>query len=189
MHIWIDIDNHKHVPFIKALVTELKEKGHNVTVTAEDRAEIKQAINKFSLETKLIVSTFSIFGMFEEQIIIIRAHLLSDYIKDKNITLAFSLGSRPIPRVCLELKIPIISLLEDYKQKIHWIYHTLYNSFFLISDTIPDSLMIEQGYDINLIAKYKGNSRLENLEHDIKAIKNIIDQMSYLSGKMNIAQA
>lgn len=189
MHIWIDIDNHKHVPLVKALVIELKERGHEVTVTAEDKYEIKQALQQSALSAKHIGSVFSVFGFFEKQLVIIRSVLLVNHLQKKKINIAFSLGSRPMAYTCNNTSTPIILFIQDYKQKVHWIHIALNNSFFMFSDNTPDSLILEHGYALEWIVKYQGNLQLESTTHEIKTIKSIANQIEHSSRKMNPSKA
>lgn len=181
MHIWIDIDNPKHTPFYKALISELKEKGHLVTVTAENTNEIKKALNEHSLDTKLIGVSFSIFGLFEESFHLFRAALISSHIKEKNIDVAFSCGSYPMLYECSSTNLPIILFIDNTEEKLHNFYFGLEKSFFMISDTIPTQSLIDKGAESNKIARYKGSIKKDDKNPDLKAIKEIASKIEFLS--------
>ena len=180
MNIWLDIDNSKHIPFLKSLITELKQRGHAVTVTAENNKSIKQALGEHNLNAKVTGFTFSVFGLFEEQSYLFRTALVSDYIKKRNINIAFSLGSIPMLYECSSSNMPIILFIENTSEKIHQFYQVLEKCFLLISETIPEQLLVDKGFEVNKIIHYKGNIKKDDLNPDPKAIKEIADKIEFL---------
>ncbi|MGZ3612328.1 MAG: DUF354 domain-containing protein [Syntrophales bacterium] len=38
--IWIDLDNSPHVPFFRAIIRQLKNRGYSVLITARDRFQV-----------------------------------------------------------------------------------------------------------------------------------------------------
>lgn len=172
------MDNPKHVPFFKAVISELKERGHIVTVTCT------KSLNKISesnnINAKAIGSIVSFFGLFLEFSHFTRAMFLMDYVKIRNIDIAFSLGSKSVFYTCIQTNMPIILLLENIEKRPHRFYFVLEKGFFIIPEDVHDQTLIEKGYDLKKIAKYKGDIDLEN--SDIKSIKDIANQIEFLSG-------
>lgn len=181
MHVWIDINNPKYIAFYKALVNELKERRHTVTVTAENTNDIKKALNEHSLDAKLIGVSFSIFGLFEESFHLFRTALVSSHIKGRNIDVAFSLGSYPMLYECSSTNLPIILFVDNVEEKIHNFYFGLEKSFFMISDSIPTQSLIDKGAESNKIARYKGSIKKDDKNPDPKAIKEIASKIEFLS--------
>ena len=180
MHIWIDIDNPRPVPFLKAIINELKERGVTVTTTAQNSNPIKTALIENNLNAKVTGYIFSLFGLFLEQMNLIRTVFLLNYIKNRNIDAAFSFGSKPVLYACINRNIPLILFLDNYEQKPHHLHFALEKSFFIISENIQEQKLIEKGYDLKKIARYKGSIQKEDLNPDLKVIKEITDKIEFL---------
>ena len=180
MHIWLDIDNFKHIPFYKTLIAELKERGHTVTITAQNSREIKNALSQYQISAKVTGRIFSFFGMFFEQLNLIRSVLLLDYIKLRKIDIAFSLGSLPMLYTCVDADLPSILFLESYENKPHQLYLGLLKSYFILSDSFHDQLLIEHGYNSEKFRKYKGQIKKDDSNPDLKTIKEKVNQIEFL---------
>lgn len=181
MHLWIDIDNPKHVPFFKALITELKMRGHGVIVTAENSGGVKEAIKEHNIDAKVIGKVFSVFGILKEPTTLIRTVLICDYLKSRNITAAFSIGSNILIYACSNINIPLILFLGTFKHMPNKLHFGLEKCFFLVSENIPEQNLIDKGFDIKTIAKFKGNIELEDRNPDIKAINDLVSKIEFLS--------
>ena len=155
MQIWIDIDNEKHIPFYKALITELNKRGHQVTVTALDTKEIKAVLKEYKINAKVIGKIFSLFGLFEKFSEISRAILLKSYITPRRINLALSLGSKAMLTTCVSLDLPLVILLYNQAQKIHKYHFVFKKSYYIISDVIPEELFVKYFITPERIRKYK----------------------------------
>lgn len=177
MHFWIDIDNSNDVPLIKALIVELKERGHAVTVTAQNSKEIKKTLEENNLNAKVIGMIFSIFGLFKEQLQLLRTAFLLDYLKQRKVDVAFSTGSKPMLYACIDQVLPIITLVKDKKYKPNEYSLALEKSFFIVSDSLHDQELIEKGFDLNKIAKY--NEKLF-LNQDLKLTKDLANKIELL---------
>ena len=180
MHIWIDIDNSKHILFAKAIITELRSRGHNVTVTAEDNDKIKKELEKNNTSASFIGAIVWFFGLFKEEIIMIRALNLKTYLKPRDIDVAFSFGSISAPYTCIDMNLPIILFLEDLEQKPNIIHFALERSFFIITENIPEQIILEKGYDLSKVGRYKGNTKKDDEKPDPKSIKEIVNKIEYL---------
>ena len=181
MHIWIDIDNVKHVVFFKALIAELNNRGHQVTVTALDKKEIKEALEEHKINAKVIGKIFSVFGLFEEFFQMYRAALLKRYVFLRNINLGFSLGSRSMLTTCAYLKLPLAILLYHPMQKIHEYHFGFKKSYYIISDAIPEELITKYLISSKRIRKYTGASDKEApyiIHQHLVEICNHLDNLS-----------
>ena len=181
MHIWIDIDNAKHVCFFKSLIAELNNRGHQVTVTAQDEKEVKEAFKKYQIEVKIIGKIFSVFGLFEKFFQMYRTALLKKYVFLRDVNLAFSLGSRSMLTTCAYLELPLVILLYHPMQKIH-IYHFGYKkSYYIISDAISEELITNYCISSKRIRNYKGvgdNEVPNSIYQDLVEICNHLDSLS-----------
>lgn len=176
MHVWMDIDKKEDVPFFNSLINELRERGHSVIVTAPG------FINTNTINSQKIGYLFSFFGLSLEPLYYIRAVFLMDYIKDRKFDIAFSLGSKSMLYSSIQTNLPIILYLQDYEKRPHNLYFALDKSFFIISDSIPDQHLIEKGYNIDKVARYKGT--IDKNNPDPKIIKEISNQIEALSQRL-----
>lgn len=180
MHLWIDIDNYQFIPFLKELINELKERGHDITLTALNSPSIKDTLKNNSLEAKVIGNIFSFFGLFQRESALFRSALLANYIKERNVDTAFSLGSESMMYTCSNESIPTILLMDFFNQKPHPFYFLLENCTYLIPENISDKEMIEKRINLQRVAKFKGNIHIEGKNHDL-VIKELVNKIEYLS--------
>ena len=185
MHLWIDIDNPNHIPFIHALVNELKSRSHSISLTSVNSSSIPETLEENKLDIKKIGQVFSFFGLLMEPTTMFRAILLSKYIENRNIDIAFSLGSKSMLYSSAQLELPIILFLTSLKEKPHIFYFIMNKSSFLVSENIPDQMLIDKGYDLNKLVKFKGNVTAEDINVDLKVIKDIANKIEFLSGKLH----
>lgn len=165
MHCWIDVDNPKHVPLVSEVTKELKERGHGVTVTSPRSGVIKKELEVHGLNAKQIGFVFSFWGLLLRQSNVFRTALISDYIKIRNIDIAFSLGSKALLYMCVSSNIPMILLVENIQEKLDALYMGHEKCFFIFQSEIPDQHIIEKGLDLNKVEKAK------------KGVKEIVDKI------------
>ena len=179
MHVWIDIDDEKYVPLLSALISELKLKGHEVTITALNKKEIQKGIHDCDINAKVVGKIFSFLGLFKDDSNMLRAALLLDYIKDKHIHIAFSFGSTPLLYSCADKDLPIVLFLPDVEKRPHYIHFALGKCFFLTPDYVTDKKLEEMKIDPIKVRKYKVSNGIENLSSDINVIKEIVEKIEY----------
>ena len=180
MHIWIDIDKKEHIPFLKAIIYELKERGHNVTITCPKSKEIIKLLENNKINARTISRIISFFGILLEPSNYIRAVLLLDYIKNRNINIAFSLGSVSQLHTILQTDIPIVLPVSNYEKRPNNLYFAYSKCFFMVPEDIPEQSLIEKGYDLKKIARYKSPIENASLENDAKFVKEIVNQIELL---------
>lgn len=181
MNIWIDIDNPKHVVFYKAIITELKTRGHSVTITAQNSNLIKTTLKENQINAKITGSIFSFFGLLLEPLHSLRFFLLSEYIKDRKIDIAFSLGSKPMFYNCVSKNIPMILLLESLDKLPDKIYLAVEKMFFIIPEKVHDQTLIEARFDLKKVIKCKGSVKLEDYNFDPNIIKELVNKIEFCS--------
>ena len=183
MNIWIDIDDLKTIPLIKALINELQIRGHQITLTAEDRKIIRSEIQNYGLNAEFIGKTFSLFQEFSSSF---RAALLVNYINKKNIDIAFSLGATPICHACSSLNLTIILLHSSSSEKFNKAYFILYNIIFLLHESVSTTYLIEKGYSTNNIMFFKNNLKKDALSHNERTIIEIATKLESACGTKDI---
>ena len=181
MHIWIDIDKAYEVPLIKALSQEILSRGHFLYITAQNSSNIIKALGENNLNAEIIGGYISFFGIFSHWSNLFRASLLSAYIENQKIDIAFSLGSTPMVYSSTNQEISIILLIESYNEKANWLFFQLEKSYFLIPELVSEEQFLEKGININRIAKYTGVIQKNNPDPSLKAIKDIANKIEALS--------
>ena len=181
MHIWIDIEKIEHVPFISAVVNELKVRGHVVILTAPKSKKLSKVLENFNLTVHHIGKIISFFGLFLEFSTYMRTVIVLNYLKGRNINVAFSCGSKIMFLSCVDSGLPAILFVEDYKNRACKDFFLLKYGFFILPDSIQDQNLIEAGFDLHLVAKYKGTIQLKNQSHDLKTVKEIVNKIEFLS--------
>ena len=181
MNIWLDIDNPKYIPFYKALIDALKEKKHTVTITAQNSKDIKKTLKQYGINAKIIGIIFSVFGLFLEQVILLRTALLSNYIGNRPVDIAFSLGSEPILFTCVNDKLPIVSFLENVEEKVHPLSHALEKSFFIFPDSVPEQMLVDKKFDLDKVARCKEKIKKDDLNPDIQSINEVINKIEFFA--------
>ena len=92
--IWFDLDNSPHVQLFKPIFLKLNERKIKYCVTARDFAQTKSLLKLHKIPHKLIGKHGGKSKIKKIINLIQRTIQLSKYIKNKNITLAVSHGSR-----------------------------------------------------------------------------------------------
>lgn len=186
MNIWIDIDKVELIPFYKLLINELEGRGHKVIVTAEDNLTIKIRTKEENINADYIGNVFSFFGFFLQKSIILRSSLLIARIHNEKINIAFSFGSKSMLFAAINLNLNLILFADDFKEKISQIHFALENIYFIIPDVASEQPLIEKGFDLKKIAKFKGSIQKDALNSNSKAIKDIVNKIELFSSHQDI---
>ena len=181
MHIWIDIDKAKHIPLLKALINELKSRGHIITITAENKKEIKIALKQYQIDAKIIGSVFSIFGIFLDFSNSLRCALLMNYIKEKeSVDIVFSNGSIPLLSASFNKDLPMILLIMNIKEKFNNLHIGHTKCFFLLPDNISPDELKAAFYDTDRVFSFSSILLNSDIEQNSKFIKEITNKIEYL---------
>lgn len=186
MNIWIDIDKVELIPFYKLLINELEGRGHKVIVTAEDTSAIRKSVSEQNINADFIGNTFSFFGFFLQKSIILRSSLLIARIHNEKINIAFSFGAKSTLFAAININLNLILFADDFKEKISQIHFALENIYFIIPDSASEQPLIEKGFDLKKIAKFKGNIQKDSLNPNPKAIKDIVNKIELFSSHQDI---
>ncbi|GEM_PF-5187643 len=138
------------------------------------------------MQAKIIGQKDSLFGLFREQIDILRYTELADYIKGFKIIIAFSLGSKSMLATCTNLNIPIVLFLENHKDKIGWIHYALEKSYFIVQDTVTEQQILKQDINPKKIAKINQAIKLKGASFSTRSIKEITGKIELFSSFRDI---
>jgi predicted glycosyltransferase len=113
-NIWIDLDNSPHVPFFAPVITELKERGYSIALTARDCFQVRELADLFHLNYKLVGRHQGKSKIRKVLGLCLRGlQLIPTAVREKP-QLAISHGSRSQLIVCAGLRIPSL-LIADYE--------------------------------------------------------------------------
>lgn len=133
--IWIDLDNSPHVPLFVPIIEHYRTRGVEVIVTARDHAQTIELLDLAGLKgTYFVVGRHYGKNKIKKLVGTFRRAIDLSFVKDADICVAVSHGSRAMALSALGLKIPVISMY-DYE-------FTETNFFRVMSDVIiiPDAL-------------------------------------------------
>lgn len=152
--IWFDIDNTPHVPVFRFIFKELDKKSVEYIITARDFAQTEELLNLYGIHYLLLGEHGGKNKIKKIFNLINRAQKLNKSLKDKNIELAISHGSRSQLIVSKLSRIPSIVML-DYEFTEHFIFNS-FADFILIPKFIPDERLKENGFNLRKIIRYNG---------------------------------
>jgi hypothetical protein len=116
--IWIDLDNTPHVPFFEPIVRRLRERGHEVVLTARDAYNVRELLGLSQLKAAVIGRhlgknrAMKLAGTFE------RAARLAAWASSCKPSLAVSHGSRAQMLAAKVLRVKSV-VIADYEHVAH----------------------------------------------------------------------
>jgi len=112
MRIWIDIDNAPHVHIMAPIIKELKDRGHNILITARDYGQTVELLRMKNISHKLIGRHPGKSFILKILFLIFRMFHLFCWALDKRIDLALSHGSRSLILPARFLGITVITMYD-----------------------------------------------------------------------------
>ena len=156
LRIWIDITNTPHVLIFRPIIKALKERGHEVFVTAREFAQTTQLLERFGIEHTLMGKHQGkeiyrkIYGLIN------RTSRLIGYAAGKKFNLAVSHGSNDCALASFFLRIPHVTMFDyEFAKAMHNI-NLRVSSKVLIPDLIPSEPLYAYGGTDEKIDKYPG---------------------------------
>ena len=111
-----------------------------------------------------------------------RSASITDFLKDKNIDIVFSLGSKIMFYVCLDQNLPLAILQNELQQdKTITGYR---KCFCLVPENIPEQKLIESGFNMARVIRYKGMFNKEGQDFDLRTINELTGKLEFLSKHM-----
>ncbi len=152
--IWFDFDNSPHVPIFKPILNGLKERGIEYIVTARDYAQTKSLLELWEIEHTMIGVHGGKSKFRKITNLISRANQLKKFTEGKNVSAAFSHGSRTQVIAARRLGIPSYVML-DYEYTEKYIFNR-FGTKLLVPDLIPDERLAGAGFNLNKVIRYPG---------------------------------
>lgn len=112
MRIWVDIDNAPHVNIMNPIIKELRNRGHEILITARDYGQTVELLKMKNIPYRLIGKHPGKSFTFKILYLVIRMFQLYFWALDKRIDLALSHGSRSLVLPARLLGIPLITMYD-----------------------------------------------------------------------------
>jgi predicted glycosyltransferase len=152
--IWFDLDNSPHVPLFRPMFKELEERNIKFFITAGEYAQTIDLLKLWNIDFELIGKHGGRNKFKKISNLVYRASQLSRCIRDKDIKLAVSHGSRS---QLLSAKINGIEsiLMMDYEYTERRIFNLL-STYLLIPKIIPDERLESARINLSKVIRYNG---------------------------------
>ena len=145
--IWIDLDNSPHVPFFRPILEELRNKGHDVFVTARDAYQVPELLKYYGVSAQLIGRHHGKHKLLKALGTCTRAVALAANVRKFRPDISVCHGSRGCLLASALLGIPNVTLIDyEFTQKIPAIRPTwLIVPSVLVTDelTFAGSIVLE----------------------------------------------
>lgn len=152
--MWFDLDNSPHVPLFRPILSELSDRQQDYIVTSRDHAQTEALLKLWMIPHVVIgrhggkEKIMKIFNLLH------RSLQLMKFSKGLSIKLAISHGSRTHLVASRLLGIPYI-WMQDYEYQEKSIANRL-ATYILLPSYIPDQRVLESGYDLRKVVRYRG---------------------------------
>lgn len=154
MNIWIDIENLPNVLFFKPIIRELEQRGHRVSVTARDYAQLLDLLRLYSIDYVRIGRHYGKNKLMKMIGGGIRSFRLLAWSINKRIGIAVGFGSRSLAFACFVRRIPNVTAY-DYEYVSIYLLNKWVNKI-MIPDAIPREFIVKHGAARNKIVQFAG---------------------------------
>ena len=152
--IWFDLDNSPHVPLFRPIIKLLEKQGISRKVTARDFAQTKELLEFWNIDHLLIGEHAGSNKLRKVVNLWHRSSQLKDLMRNDDIGLAVSHGSRSQVLAAKRMGIRSLVML-DYEYTEHTIFNAL-ATYILMPSFIPDSRLRAAGFNMKKVIRYHG---------------------------------
>ncbi len=157
MRVWIDLTNSPHVAFFRPLVGLLRERGHDVTLTARDFAQTLELLDDAGLEHTVVGPPHGGASRAAKATAMAkRLRALRGFARPRGFDVALSHASHELPLVARSLGVPS-SYAFDYEFAL--VQHGLAcraATRVVVPDAIPQSRLDRLGAPARKVRTYPG---------------------------------
>jgi hypothetical protein len=146
--IWIDLDNSPHVPFFKPIIEELKNRGHDVVITARDCFQVCGLADLINMEYTKIGRHYGKNKLLKAAGLLIRSFQFIPSLSKEKPHLALSHGSRSQVMISSIFNIPS-ALIADYE----YAHIVVKPTYMIVPELISDKAV--RGFQ-KAVYKYPG---------------------------------
>src|SRR4051794_8042283 len=122
MRVWVDLTNSPHVLVFRPLIALLRERGHDVDVTAREYAQTMQLLELHEIDATPVGRHGGASVLGKAKVELSRLHSLRTWARPKRFDLALAHGSHDLTLTARSLGIPSATTF-DYE--FAWLQHQL----------------------------------------------------------------
>jgi predicted glycosyltransferase len=152
--IWIDLDNSPHVPLFRPVIEEFGKRDIECVITSRDFAQTEELLRFWGIPHELIGKHGGKNKLKKVFNLLDRAGQLRRYIRDKDVDLALSHGSRTQLVAARFMGIESL-LMMDYEYTEARIFNS-FSDHILIPEYIPDSRLKSVNLNLKKVIRYPG---------------------------------
>lgn len=154
MKIWIDIENTPHAMIFNPIIAALKQKGHDVFVTAKNVGFTLGMLDNFRVSYTVVGEGVKRKKILKAGGAIQRSLSLVNLTKDKHFDIALNHGSRSHIGACWLKRINCITSY-DYEYSSKFLVHQMTN-LILVPEVFDDDFLLSAGASCTKFRKYPG---------------------------------
>jgi predicted glycosyltransferase len=154
---WIDVSNSPQVPFFRPLITLLRERGHDVSVTTREYAQTTELLSLHGIEHEVVGPRHGGAGAFgKARAMGGRLRALRRYARRRGFDIALSHASHELPMVARSLGIPS-SYAFDYEfARVQHAFGCRAAYRVVVPDAIPQDRLNGLGARAANVRRYPG---------------------------------
>jgi len=156
MRIWIDMTAPAHVLVLRPIIPRLRERGHEVEVTARDYAQTLELLELHGMEHTAFGSHGGASRLGKLTSLLSRTRAMRKFGRGKGFELALAHGSNDLALAARRLRIPAVNMF-DYE------FATLQHNIgcrparrVIVPDTIPPERLRRYGVGPEKLVQYPG---------------------------------
>jgi predicted glycosyltransferase len=156
MRIWIDITNSPHALFFDPIIRDLREAGHEVSVTARDYAQTVDLLAQKGIDYSLIGRHRGAHASAKALGLASRSVALISYARGKRFDVAFSHNSNDLAVAAWSMRIPHL-VVHDYEHaKTSYAVNARLATRILVPEAIPSAAIVAHGARPDKVGHFPG---------------------------------
>ena len=169
MKVWVDVTNSPHVLVFRPLIRVLRERGHEVEVTAREYAQTLELLELHGIEPVVVGRHGGASALGKARVMVERLHALHRFARGRGFDVALAHGSHDLTLTARRLGIPSATTF-DYEYA--WLQHQLgcrAATRVVVPDAIPPDRLERYGVRGAKLGRYPGLKEdyyLSDLEPD-----------------------
>jgi predicted glycosyltransferase len=156
VRVWIDITNSPHVLVFRPLIRILRERGHEVDVTAREYAQTLELLALHGIETTVVGHHGGASAFGKARVEVDRLRALHRFARGRGYDVALAHGSHDLTLTARRLKIPSATTF-DYEYA--WLQHQLgcrAATKVVVPEVIPSDRLRRYGVGPQKLGRYPG---------------------------------
>ena len=156
MRIWVDVTNSPHVLVFRPLIRILRERGHEVDVTAREYAQTLELLALHGIETTVVGRHGGASALGKARVEVDRLRALHRFARGRGYDVALAHGSHDLTLTARRLK---ISSATTFDYEFAWLQHQLgcrAATRVVVPDAIPPERLRRYGVGPRKLRRYPG---------------------------------